>query len=231
MIGGLIARALNISLLRSTIMVDRPLSHDDNSSMSDTEQDARLPIEGDVARVLVDNHRQFLAFLERRIGNRVLAEDILQDAFARGIERQSEIRNEESAVAWFYRMLRNAVVDHHRRQGAAHRALESFGNEVELHVEPETDLRDAICQCVTRLSNTLKPEYREALERIEVQGISVKDFAAEQGISASNAAVRVFRARDALRKQVTASCGTCAEHGCIQCTCESKNSHGCGAKE
>lgn len=199
--------------------------------MSDTQQDARLPIEGDVARTLVENHRQFLAFLERRVGNRALAEDILQDAFARGIERQSKIRNEESAVAWFYRMLRNAIVDHHRRQGSAQRALESFGNEVELHVEPETDMRDAICQCVTRLSSTLKPEYREALERIEVQGISVKEFAAEQGISASNAAVRVFRARDALRKQVTASCGTCAEHGCIECTCESKSSHGCGSAE
>jgi RNA polymerase sigma factor (sigma-70 family) len=199
--------------------------------MSDTDQDARLPIEGDVARVLVDNHRQFLAFLERRIGNRAIAEDILQEAFARGIERQNEIRKEESAVAWFYRVLRNAVIDYQRRQGSARRALESFGQEVELHIEPETEMRDAICQCVTRLSSTLKTEYREALERIEIHGISVKEFAAEQGISASNAAVRVFRARDALRKQVTASCGTCAEHGCIECTCESKSSHGCGAKD
>jgi RNA polymerase sigma-70 factor (ECF subfamily) len=30
---------------------------------------------------LVDNHRQFLGFLERRLGDRALAEDILQDAF------------------------------------------------------------------------------------------------------------------------------------------------------
>jgi RNA polymerase sigma factor (sigma-70 family) len=210
--------------------VDRLPSQGDNPVMSESAQDARLPIEGDVARVLVDNHRQFLAFLERRIGNRALAEDILQEAFTRGIERQSEIRNEESAVAWFYRVLRNAVVDHHRRNESARRALESFGNEIELHVEPEKEMQDAICQCVTRLSSTLKAEYREALERIDVQGLSVKDFAAEQGISASNAAVRVFRARDALRKQVTASCGTCAEHGCIECTCESKSSHGCGSK-
>jgi RNA polymerase sigma-70 factor (ECF subfamily) len=47
----------------------------------------------------------------------------------------------------------------------------------------------------------------------------VKDFAAAEGISATNAGVRVFRAREALRRQVVRSCGTCAEHGCIDCTC------------
>jgi RNA polymerase sigma-70 factor (ECF subfamily) len=116
-------------------------------------------------------------------------------------------------------MLRNAVVDHHRRRGASARALDAFAAEVDRHAEPTPETRGAICQCVTRLAATLKPEYRAALERIEVAGVPVKDFAAEQGISASNAAVRVFRAREALRKQVAASCGTCAEHGCIECTC------------
>src|SRR5688572_4203930 len=31
--------------------------------------------------VLVENHRRFLQFLERRVGSREVAEDILQDAF------------------------------------------------------------------------------------------------------------------------------------------------------
>ena len=44
--------------------------------------------------------------------------------------------------------------------------------------------------------------------------------------------VRVFRAREALRRQVAASCGTCAEHGCIACTCTTDDpgakKRGCG---
>ena len=51
--------------------------------------------------------------------------------------------------------------------------------------------------------------------------MAVKDYAAEAGITSNNAAVRVFRAREALRKQVARSCGTCADHGCLDCTCES----------
>ena len=70
-----------------------------------------------------------------------------------------------------------------------------------------------------RLAATLKPEYADALQQIDVAGTPVKDYAEHAGISASNAGVRVFRAREALRKQVTRACGTCAEHGCLDCSC------------
>jgi len=60
---------------------------------------------------------------------------------------------------------------------------------------------------------------RDALQRIDVDGVAVKAYADDAGISPSNAGVRVFRAREALRKQVARSCGTCAEHGCFDCTC------------
>jgi RNA polymerase sigma-70 factor (ECF subfamily) len=73
---------------------------------------------------------------------------------------------------------------------------------------------------VSELARTLKPEYADALRQIEVGGVSVKDYATAHGISAGNAGVRIFRAREALRKQVARSCGTCAEHGCLDCSCD-----------
>lgn len=84
------------------------------------------------------------------------------------------------------------------------------------HVSPD-DLTAEICACVSRLAKTLKPEYAEALEAIDVKGVPVKAFA--EHLTASNAGVRAFRAREALRKRVIESCGTCAEHGCLDCTC------------
>jgi RNA polymerase sigma factor (sigma-70 family) len=175
--------------------------------------------ESPLAAALVDNHRRFLAFLERRLGDRALAEDILQDAFVKSIERGSDLRDDSSAVAWFYRLLRNAIVDHYRRTGTRTKALEALARELEGASEPPADLHTAICGCVTRLAPTLKPEYAEALQRVELDGIPIAAFAAEQGITPNNAAVRLFRARELLRKQVKASCGTCAEHGCFDCSC------------
>lgn len=168
---------------------------------------------------LVDNHRQFLSFLERRLNDRTLAEDVLQDAFVKTIEKGGAIRDEGSSIAWFYRMLRNAVVDHYRRSGTRSRALEGLAREMEGAVEPPPELRDAICGCVSELARTLKSEYAEAIQRVDVDGVTVQDYAAQAGIKPNNAAVRVHRAREALRKQVRRSCGTCAEHGCLECMC------------
>ena len=169
---------------------------------------------------LLENHRAFLRYLERRVGDRALAEDILQDAFAKVVARPDQAPADEAIVPWFYRTLRNAAVDLFRRRGAFERAHEAFARELETHETPTPEIQGEICACVSRLASTLKPEYAEALQAIEVGGTPVKVFAEQKGLSSSNAAVRVFRAREALKKRVTESCGACAEHGCVNCTCK-----------
>jgi RNA polymerase sigma-70 factor (ECF subfamily) len=178
---------------------------------------------------LVDSHRQFLAFLERRVESRAVAEDILQSAFVRGLERGAEVRDEESAVAWFYRVLRNAVIDHYRHRASTERALEGWGKEFIVHEAPQAELQQAICACIADLVGTLKPEYQQAIRIMDLDEGSLKDLAEQSGITAGNAAVRVHRAREALRKQVRTVCGSCAEHGCLDCHCKSKGTEGCAS--
>lgn len=185
------------------------------------ESSVEAPLSAEVVAALVGNHRAFLAFLEKRVGDRALAEDMLQEAFVRGLHKLESLENDESATAWFYRVLRNGVIDHHRRQSARGRQLEAFAAELQTHDEPEGEVRAAVCQCVGRLAGTLKPEYAEALRRIELDGVKVKDYASEVGITSGDAAVRIFRAREALRSRVVRSCGSCADHGCLDCTCGS----------
>ena len=170
---------------------------------------------------LVDSHRQFRAFLEKRVESRAVAEDILQSAFVRSLERGSDVRDEESVVAWFYRVLRNAVIDHYRHRESSERAGEAWARELSLAEQPEPATRDEICGCVTELLASLKPEYREALQIVDVDEASLNELAERSGITAGNAAVRVHRARQALRKQVVRACGTCCEHGCLDCRCKS----------
>ncbi len=168
---------------------------------------------------LVENHRAFLRYLERRVGDRALAEDILQDAFAKLVARPEQAPKDEAIVPWFYRTLRNAAVDRFRRAQSANRVIEAFARELQAQDAPAPDLHAEICACVARLAATLKPEYAEALEAIDVRGTPVKQFAETRHLSPGNAGVRVFRAREALKKRVAQSCGTCAEHGCFDCTC------------
>jgi RNA polymerase sigma factor (sigma-70 family) len=177
----------------------------------------------DVMRVLLDNHARFLAFLERRVGSRDVAEDILQEAFVRGLGQRGTIRNAESAIAWFYRVLRNAVTDYFRRQDSQSRALERLAAETEPDEGAlDRDLEAVVCQCVLSLMDTLKPEYATALRRVELDGVSVREYADEAGITAGNAGVRMHRAREALRKQLVRCCGTCLTHGCFDCQCKTQ---------
>lgn len=169
-------------------------------------------------QVLLDNHRRFLAFVEKRVGDRALAEDILQDAFVRAMGKADDVPD-EALVPWFYATLRNAVVDRYRRGASSSRALEAFAQEMARERETGSDLDREICACVTRVARTLKPEYAEALSRVEIGGASLKDYASEAGLTPNNAGVRVHRARQALKARLEESCGLCAEHGCVDCTC------------
>jgi RNA polymerase sigma factor (sigma-70 family) len=181
-----------------------------------------------VLRVLLENHRRFLSFLERRVGRRDLAEELLQESFTRGIARGRTLRDDESVVAWFYRLLRNVMVDHLRRQSAEARGRAAFAREESAAAaEPDQELVDTICACVGSLVDTLKPEYAAAIQRVDLGGESLQSFATTANITRGNAAVRLFRARQALRRRVEQSCGTCATHGCYQCEC-SAEAHGPG---
>ena len=72
---------------------------------------------------LLAQQKQFLAFVQRRVSDSELAEDILQTAYLRAFEHQNDFKPSESAVAWFYRLLRNAVIDSYRRRASTNKAL------------------------------------------------------------------------------------------------------------
>jgi RNA polymerase sigma-70 factor (ECF subfamily) len=184
---------------------------------------SRRPAPPETLDVLVANHRRFLAFLERRLGSRADAEDLLQEAFVKGLSRGHQLNDSESAVPWFYRVLRNGLTDWYRRRGAEDRAAAEWGGREDVAEGPRADeLFGEVCGCVARLARTLRPEYADALRRVDVDGLAVKEFAAEAGITPGNAGVRLHRAREALRARLIQSCGTCAEHGCPDCRCKAE---------
>lgn len=172
-----------------------------------------------VVSALVENHRRFLAFVRKRVGNHADAEEILQDAFAKGLTRLGEVRDEERAVAWFYRILRNAIVDHWRARGAAERGREALVREARTEAAPDAETEGEICRCFEPLLPTLKPEYAEMLRKVDLEGRRPIDVAAEQGLTPNATMVKLHRARRALRVRLEQACRTCAAHGCLDCTC------------
>ena len=167
--------------------------------------------------VLAEHHSRFLQFLRRRVESDAVAEDILQEAYARSLEKLDDVRDEESVVAWFYRILRNAVVDHFRRAGVERRTHAELERDAEATFEPE--LRQNICTCMSAVIPTLKPEYADIVGEVELGERSIAEVASEKGLTTNNATVRLHRARAALRRRLVEVCGACSTHGCLDCTC------------
>ena len=163
---------------------------------------------------------QFLQFVRRRVESSAAAEDILQGAYTRAMERSSSLRSGESAVAWFYRILRNAVIDHYRHRAAEDRALDRWAQDLatEDHHDPPTE--EIVCKCINSVLGDLKPAYSDVLREVDLDGSSLESFAKSAGITPGNAAVRAHRARQALKKQLMLVCGTCSKDACLNCTCQ-----------
>ncbi len=171
---------------------------------------------------LLDQRKLFLAFVQRRVFDAALAEDILQTCYLRAFEHRHDFEPNESAVAWFYRLLRNAVIDSYRRNKSQDRAIEEWTREIETLAQPSPELHNDVCACLHAVIEGLKPEYAEVLRAVDLGEQRVQDFAKQHMISASNAGVRVHRARAAFRKQLMRTCASCAEHGCLDCTCKNR---------
>lgn len=168
---------------------------------------------------LLAAREQFLGFLQRRVGNRETAEDILQAAYLRALDKQDQLQDDERVTAWFYRLLRNAIIDHWRRRGTASRAVEALAAELGGEAMAPTEFEEQICRCFTLLLPTLGKDQAHILEQVDLGGMRPVEFAAAEGISANNAMVRLHRARRALRERLLQTCSVCAEHGCLDCTC------------
>ena len=167
---------------------------------------------------LSHSRQQFLGFLTQRLRDSATAEDILQSAYFKAIEHGQEIRDDDSTVAWFYRLLRNALIDHYRRSEVRYKADAQYASEIPLTYE--TELKATVCACIGDVIRDLKSEYRDAIEGVDLGGQSVEDFAKANDITPNNASVRLHRARKSVARDLTAVCGSCAEHKCLDCTCK-----------
>lgn len=190
-------------------------------------KDALWAMDPVVEAALTENHRAFLQFLTRRLGDESAAEDVLQSFCLRAVSRGAELRDSESAVAWLYSVLRSVLMDHYRSEAARRRRDSRYAQEqiVLGNDRDDVELEESVCNCFRGLLPALRPDYAEVLRRVDLSGNPREKVAADLGITPANVRVRLHRARQALRKALGDCCGSCCEHGFRDCDCEGGHSH------
>lgn len=183
-------------------------------------QDAGVP---DVLQELLTRQSDFRAFIRRRVADDAVTEDLLQHSFMRAVAQHHGLKQRDTVVGWFYRILRHAVVDYYRASAADGRKTDAFMQALatagEDHTPALDEMRPTVCACLQRLLPTVRPAYADLLRRIDLQGEAPDAVARDLGVTLNNLTVRLHRARQALRAGLEASCGICTKHGCLNCTC------------
>jgi RNA polymerase sigma-70 factor (ECF subfamily) len=128
---------------------------------------------------MLASREKFLGYVRSKVSDLSLAEDILQDSFLKALRKAPEMRDEERLVAWFYRILKNAIIDTYRRRGLESRYRAEVGEEWEPSVEAEEVA--AVCQCMYSLLPSLKAEYAEII-RSELAEEEAGETASRLGI-------------------------------------------------
>ncbi|WIG94862.1 sigma-70 family RNA polymerase sigma factor [Myxococcus sp. SDU36] len=141
--------------------------------------------------------RELQAFLKRRLGDRQLAADLLQDVFVRVVERPRN-SEEENARAYLYRVATNLAIDHERqsaRRAQVFGGMEGAGATPDGHPAADRVLESrAQLERVYAALASLPPLTQEIFRLDRVESLTYRQVAARLDISESSVQKHLARA-------------------------------------
>lgn len=174
------------------------------SSASDIQLIDRI-MSGDPSahRDLVDRHKQYAFTIAFRIlRNRENAEEAAQDAFMQAFRHFPSFSREAKFTTWFYRIVFNAALMAKRREKTAAQDLDAVreipaeggaADETKRH-ERQFHIHEAL--------QRLQPQDAAILTLFYMREHSLEEIAEITGTSASNAKVRLHRARQRMAAEL-----------------------------
>jgi RNA polymerase sigma-70 factor, ECF subfamily len=161
-------------------------------------------------------------FIENRIGDAFTTDDILQDVLLKAFQSLDTLADPNRLQAWLYRIARNAIIDHYRRE----RQIVELSETIPMPEPDELTPLETLAKCVPSMIDDLNGPYREALQLAGLQGIQQQTIAEQLGISVSGAKSRVQRGRSQLKELLLKCCwfefdrrGGLTDYGARQCCC------------
>jgi len=155
----------------------------------------------DTAAIWNEFRDELKGFIGKRVSNSDDADDILQDVFEKIHNKLSSLKDESSLISWVYRITRNSIIDYYRSK----KPLPEIEADLDEEIYDEKN-RQQFHKCLKSHINELPHEYKEAFTKIELEGMSQKDFAAELGISYSGAKSRYQRSKKKLKDLFVECC-------------------------
>ncbi|MGZ3423185.1 MAG: sigma-70 family RNA polymerase sigma factor [Polyangiales bacterium] len=147
--------------------------------------------------------------LRRFVARRVRPEhvdDLVQDILMRMHGRAGELRDEVRLAGWAFRIAQSVVADHPRARARERAHVGAEDSEDREDDVEEGNVNEIVAGWLRPMLALLPDEYEQAVELVDVQGMSQREYAEHAGLSVSGAKSRVQRGRRMLEELVRACC-------------------------
>jgi len=152
---------------------------------SDATLVERLPKDrsGDELRELYRRYApELFGFATNALGDRELAEEVVQDVFAQVWRRADSYDQRRASVrTWLYAIARNRIIDAHRR--AAVRPKRADDDALDTAAEVDAALDQAVLRWqVTAALSRLSPQHREVIRLAHYGGLTMREISERTGV-------------------------------------------------
>lgn len=211
--GGVVELNSRVSPLTDRPFADRPFADATDPAGArarDVEDDALM------ARFCAGDDRAFEAlhakyaqhmhaFVRRMVGDRALADDLLQTTFLTVVRARGRYLRGTSVRAWMFAIAANAARDSLRRARVRRAQATQESNErhgSQASAEPPALPDPPAARAVQEALGALSADQREAVLLHKVHGLSFSEIAETLGISVGAAKVRAHRGYEHLRARL-----------------------------
>ncbi len=155
---------------------------------------------------LVALRRPLTGFFMKRTHNPSMTDDLVQETLLRVSTKMAQLEDPSKLLPWVFRIARNIWIDELRLMNKK-KTIEDDLNTLQSALEDnyDSDFLD-FASCVVALIPALSQVQREAVERVDIQGMTQKAYAEEYNLPYSTAKARLQRGRAQLRQYLFTYC-------------------------
>lgn len=150
---------------------------------------------------------QLYANILRMVGDRDLAQEILQDVFVKVWEKRGLIDSEKPFTAYLFQIARNMVYDHFRKLALEKKLglhLAANGNEAYSHIEEELIFKEST-QLFLGAVDKLSPQRKQVFTLCKLEGKSYHEVGNLLHISTSTVSDHLLKSNKFIKAQMLIS--------------------------
>lgn len=159
-------------------------------------------------QVMEDLGPALRSYLERMVGDPVLADDLFQETSIKIARGLPGFEGRSTLKTWVFQIAHRVCIDHFRTSSSRQTFVEFLEED---HAPTEAEREEAIVisemnDCIRGVIDSLPPDYRAALILHDLEGLTSEEVARISECSLPTAKVRIHRGRKRLREALQNRC-------------------------